>query len=223
MSSFELIIFDCDGVLVDSERLTAKVFANVIFEECGLSYSLNELTSNFMGKSSKQCLEIIENKLGHKPPNGLEHRYKTDINNALSKSVEKISGIDIVLQQISIPYCVASGGSLEKIHLTLNKTHLFRYFDGKIFSASDVSRPKPFPDIFHHAATSMGCHDPSRCLVIEDSPHGVEGGVAAGMIVFGFADLITSEKLVQSGAHHIITDMSKLANEIESYDSDIRV
>ena len=218
MRYFELIIFDCDGVLVDSERITAEVFSKVLNEECGLSLSLDELLETFMGQSSQKCLTIIEEMIGQKPPLGLEARYQNEINNALQESVTAITGIEKALAELSIPYCVASGGTHEKMRTTLGKTNLLEQFEGKLFSTSDVSRGKPSPDVFLHAAKSMQCLDPKRCLVIEDSPLGVEGGIAAGMTVFGFADLIRKQKLIESGAHHIITEMSNLAKEITLYE-----
>ncbi len=218
MRNFELIIFDCDGVLVDSERITAEVFSKVLNEECGLSLSLDVLLETFMGQSSQKCLTIIEEMIGQKPPLGLEARYQNEINNALQESVTAITGIEKALAELSIPYCVASGGTHEKMRTTLGKTNLLGQFEGKLFSTSDVPRGKPYPDVFLHAAKSMQCLDPNRCLVIEDSPLGVEGGIAAGMTVFGFADLIKKQKLIESGAHHIITEMSNLAKEITLYE-----
>ena len=218
MNKFELIIFDCDGVLVDSERITTEVFAKVLEEECGLSLSLGELLETFMGQTSQQCLKIIEQMMGSKPPPGLEARYQNEIGQALKESVTAVSGVEQVLSEISIPYCVASGGSHEKMRTTLGKTNLLKLFDGNLFSSSDVKRGKPFPDIFLHAAQSMGCFDPNRCLVIEDSPLGVEGGVAAGMAVFGFADLIKRERLIEAGAHYVFNKMDKLVSEITRYE-----
>ena len=218
MRNFELIIFDCDGVLVDSERITAEVFSKVLNEECGLSLSMDVLLETFMGQSSQKCLTIIEEMIGQKPPLGLEARYQNEINNALQESVTAITGIEKALAELSIPYCVASGGTHEKMRTTLGKTNLLEQFEGKLFSTSDVPRGKPYPDIFLLKKKNMQCLDPNRCLVIEDSPLGVEGGIAAGMTVFGFADLIKKQKLIESGAHHIITEMSNLAKEITLYE-----
>lgn len=218
MGKFELIIFDCDGVLVDSERVANEVFAKILKEECGLSFSLDDMFETFVGHSSKQCMKVIEEMLGSKPPSGLEARYKNDINRALKESVTAVNGIEQALAEISIPYCVASSGSYEKMRVTLSKTNLLGLFDGKLHSTSDVARGKPFPDIYLHAAQSMGCLEPGRCLVIEDSPLGVEAGVAAGMVVFGYAELMKEERLIESGAHHIFKEMSNLANEIAVYE-----
>lgn len=221
MRYFELIIFDCDGVLVDSERITVEVFSKILNEECGLSLTLDELLETFMGQSSQKCLTIIEKMIGQKPPVGLEARYQNDIKNALQESVTAINGIEKALAELPIPYCVASGGTHDKMRTTLGKTNLLKKFEGKLFSTSDVPRGKPFPDVFLHAAKNMQCMDPKRCLVIEDSPLGVEGGIAAGMTVFGFADLIRKQRLIESGAHHIFKKMDNLVNEITLYEQSV--
>ncbi len=217
VESFDLIIFDCDGVLVDSERITAEVFGNVLFEECGLSMTIPDLLRTFLGKSSKESLEIIEGLTGRKPPSTLEARYQGEIISALKQSVTAVCGIKQALAEITIPYCVASDGSHEKMRTTLNKAGLLKLFEGKLYSASDVQRRKPFPDIYLHAAHEMGRVAPHRCLVIEDSPVGVKGGVAAGMIVFGYAEFIKDDWLAEAGAHHVFKEMSALPGEITAY------
>ena len=173
MSKFELIILDCDGVIVDSEKIANEVFAKVLNEECGFSLSLNDMFQTFVGHSSAQCMEIIEKMLGKTPPENLEHRYKKEINEKLSTSVTAVRGIEKALKEISIPYCIASSGSYEKMQTTLGKTNLLHYFNENLYSTSDVARGKPFPDIYLHAANKMEVFDVSKCLVIEDSPLGV--------------------------------------------------
>lgn len=216
-TDFDLIIFDCDGVLVDSERVANAVFAKVLEEECGLIFSLEEMFDHFVGHSRLQCLEIVEQMTGSAPPPALAHRYQQDINQALDDFVEAVNGIESVLQTISIPYCVASSGSHEKMATTLGKTGLAKYFDDNIYSTSDVSHGKPHPDIYLHAARSSGIHDPSRCLVIEDSPIGVKGAVAAGMTVFGYSELMPAEKLMAQGAHRTFARMQDFFSEIHDY------
>lgn len=206
----DLIIFDCDGVLVDSERVANIVFADVLREICGLEFSLEEMFDTFVGHSKAQCLEKIEALTGSPPPDELEQRYREDIEQALATSVEAIDGIETVLEYISRPYCVASSGSYDKMRLTLGKTGLLEYFDVNIFSTSEVERGKPHPDIYLYAAEKMGVDDPARCLVIEDSPIGVTGAVAAGMQVFGFAELMSEHKLRDAGAHRVFDRMSDL-------------
>lgn len=209
-SNFDLIIFDCDGVLVDSERIANRVFAGILKDVCQLDFTLAEMFEHFVGNSQAQCLKKVEALIGKLPPPELTERYKTDINRALRESVVAVTGIELALKQINIPYCVASSGSHEKMQMTLGKTGLLDYFDGNIFSSSDVERGKPFPDIYLHAAKSMGVPRPERCLVVEDSPLGVTGAVAAGMTVFAYAEIMPEEKLLAAGAHHIFKEMNLL-------------
>jgi len=214
---FELIIFDCDGVLVDSERIANRVFARVLAEECGLSLSLEQMFHHFVGHSQTQCLAIIEEMTGAPPPTGLGERYRKEINRELAESVVAVNGIETVLEAIDTPYCVASGGSHEKMQTTLGKTGLAKYFDGNLFSVSEVSRAKPFPDIYLHAAESMGVDNPGKCLVIEDSPVGVSGAVAAQMTVFGYSELMNADKLLAAGAHITFDKMHELPGEMLRY------
>jgi len=130
--------------------------------------------------------------------------------------VQAIDGIETVLETLALPYCVASSGSHEKMRMTLGKTGLLRHVEGRVFSTSDVARGKPHPDIYLHAARSMGAADPARCAVVEDSPIGVAGAVAAGMRVFGFAELMPAERLREAGAHHVFTRMRDLPALIAS-------
>jgi HAD superfamily hydrolase (TIGR01509 family) len=216
-SKFDLIIFDCDGVLVDSERVANVVFAKVLEEECGLRFSLEEMFDQFVGHSKVQCLQIIEDMTGVPPPPALARRYQQDIDQALRESVVAINGIESVLQTIDTPYCVASSGSNEKMATTLGKTGLAKYFDGNIYSTSEVTNGKPHPDIYLHAAKSSGVDDPGGCLVIEDSPVGIKGAVAAGMTVFGYAELMKADKLIAQGAHRTFDRMQDLFCEMHDY------
>ncbi len=214
---FDLIIFDCDGVLVDSERIANQVFADVLNKECGFSFGLDDMFEQFVGRSSIQCMELIEKLLGGKPPEDLEEKYKRAIDQALKTSVTSVMGIEKAISEIELPYCVASSGSYEKMNTTLGKTDLHKFFKGKLYSTSDVDRGKPYPDIYHHAAISMGVIKPERCLVVEDSPIGVKGAVAADMTVFGYSELMSKERLMYAGAHHVFNNMGELANEIKEY------
>ncbi|MCP4470931.1 MAG: HAD family hydrolase [Gammaproteobacteria bacterium] len=215
--SFDLIIFDCDGVLVDSERVANEVFARVLDEVCDLQFTLDDMFDTFVGHSRAQCLQKIEAIIGEPPPPELDLRYQRDINDALEKTVQAIDGIDSVLGTLPLPYCVASSGSHDKMRMTLGKTGLMRFFDGNIFSTSEVERGKPHPDIYLHAARTMGVADPARCLVVEDSPIGVTGALAAGMRVFGFAELMPAHRLQASGAHHVFDRMLDLPDLISTH------
>ncbi len=210
MTPFELVIFDCDGVLVDSERIANQVFAKILKESCGLNLSQTEMFDTFVGCSSSQCMQIITNMLKYPPPVDLEDRYKQEIEAALRTSVTAVSGTKGVLKSLKIPYCVASSGSYEKMQTTLRKTGLLPYLTDKLYSTSDVKQGKPYPDIYLHAAANMSITDPTKCLVIEDSPIGVQGAVNAGMTVFGYAELMRPEALQHAGAHLIFNDMQQL-------------
>ncbi len=170
--AFDLIIFDCDGVLVDSERVANQVFAGLLAEVCDLHLSLEQMFEIFVGHSRAQCMQKIEAMIGKPPPDELERRYQTDIDSALASSVNPIAGIEALLANLKLPFCVASSGSHEKMQMTLGKTGLLPYVEHKLFSASEVNKAKPAPDIFLHAANRMGGFEANRCLVIEDSPVG---------------------------------------------------
>ncbi len=216
-AKFDLVIFDCDGVLVDSERVANEVFARALKEVVDLEFTLEDMFDTFVGHSRLQCLEKIETMIGYPPPEELDRRYREEINQALADSVEAIEGIEAVLEQLSIPYCVASSGSHDKMSMTLGKTGLIDYFSGNIYSTSEVENGKPHPDIYLHAAASMGGHRPESCLVVEDSPLGVTGARAAGMHVFGFAELMPAQKLHASGAHRVFDSMHELPGLIAAY------
>ncbi len=215
--SLGLVIFDCDGVLVNSERLANEVFADVLLQVCGLKFTLDEMLDNFVGHSRAQCLDKVEVILGEPPPAELDQRYQDDINLALEEAVTAIEGIESVLKALPQPFCVASSGSHDKMKMTLGKTGLIDLFEGNIFSTSEVERGKPHPDIYLHAAAVMGGYQAERCLVIEDSPIGVTGAVAAGMQVFGFAELIPAHRLKASGAHLVFDSMHDLPDLISSH------
>ncbi len=210
----DLVIFDCDGVLVDSERVANEVFARALREICGLEFTLEQMFDTFVGHSKDQCLAKIEALLGAPPPAELERRYRDEINAALAASVEPVAGIEAALNGLSLPCCVASSGSHDKMRLTLGKTGLYDYFAGNIFSTSEVMRGKPHPDIYLHAAERMGGIDPARCLVVEDTPLGVTGARAAGMHAFGYADLMPAKRLEAAGAHRVFDHMPDLPSLI---------
>ena len=195
---FELVIFDCDGVLVDSERLANAVFCEML-NKLGLKLTLEDMYRDFMGLSVSDCLQLIEDRLGKSPPPDFFAELNRQIRAAFKLSLNPVDGIVDALDRISIPYCVASSGDHEKMNLTLGLTGLLERFDGRIYSVTQVARGKPYPDLFLFAAESMGA-TPSRTAVVEDTEVGVRAGVAAGMTVFGYAGLIDPETLSDAGA-----------------------
>ncbi len=179
------VIFDCDGVLVDSEPTSNRVLAEVL-TGIGLPMTTEQSREHFLGKSWATNLQTIERLLGAPAPPGLTETYSTARNAALSVSLRPVPGIHDALDRIDLPSCVASSGDHAKMRLTLGMTGLLDRFEGRIFSASEVARGKPAPDLFLHAAARMG-FDPASTAVVEDSPAGVQAGLAAGMRVLAYA------------------------------------
>jgi HAD superfamily hydrolase (TIGR01509 family) len=208
MMPFELVIFDCDGVLVDSERITHRLFHRMV-EEIGLTLSHDELYERFVGRSMPQCLEIIRRLKGSDAPAGFVDDYRARMKVAFEAELQAVAGIEEVLNGLELPYCVASSGEHEKMQLTLGLTKLLPRFDGRIFSVTEVARSKPAPDIFLHAARKCNAN-PAACLVVEDTPTGVAGGVAAGMTVYGYAAMTPAERLRAAGAHRVFSSMKEL-------------
>jgi HAD superfamily hydrolase (TIGR01509 family) len=183
-----LVIFDCDGVLVDSERLTVAVEARML-TEMGWPITVDEVIRKFVGGSSDAMLAEIEQHLGPELTAEFDRRSSEEITAAFHAELTPIDGVrDLVeaLHHREVPTCVASSGSHRKMELTLGITGLRPLFEGRIYSGSEVERGKPWPDLFLHAATSMG-HDPTACVVIEDSINGARAAIAAGMTCYGFA------------------------------------
>lgn len=214
MSCFELVIFDCDGVLVDSERITNQVLVEML-GELGLQLTLDDMFEQFVGHSMSQCLSRIADLLGRRPPDDFLAIYRTRTRAALESNLLAVPGVEDALDSISLPYCVASSGDHEKMRSTLGITGLWPRFEGRIFSVTEVSNPKPAPDVFLHAASSCGV-SPTDCVVVEDSPTGVAAAVAAGMTVLGFSALTPAHRLRAAGAHHIFARMSDLPGLLDT-------
>jgi len=195
VSRFDLVIFDNDGVLVDSEGHANQILAELIAEEeASLGMTREDCVAEFLGRSMPAVRRVIESRLGRALPSDFEDRYHARLFAAFATDLEATPGVADALDRIAIPVCVASSGTHERIRRALAATRLLSRFEGRIYSAEDVSRGKPAPDLFLHAAESLGA-DPARCAVIEDSPLGVEAANAAGMIAFGFARLTPARAL----------------------------
>jgi HAD superfamily hydrolase (TIGR01509 family) len=207
-NAYDLVIFDCDGVLVDSELITARVFSEMLGES-GFAVTMQDVFDQFVGKSLDQCLEILSRLFGRRVPPGFAVEYRARSGLALHSEVKPVAGIESVLAAIRVPYCVASNGTHDKMSTTLGATGLLDQFSGKMFSVADVTRGKPFPDLFLHAAARFGV-PPSNCAVIEDTPTGVTAGVAAGMTVYGYCALTPAHRLTEAGAHFTFDRMEKL-------------
>ena len=207
-TAFRLVIFDCDGVLVDSEPISNQVFADML-GEIGIPVTLDYMFDNFMGHSMAYCLGRVASLLGRPPAPDFAEAYRRRVKQALAAQLKPVPGIAAALDAIDLPYCVASNGDDDKIRATLEITGLLARFAGKQFSVSDVARGKPAPDIFLYAAQQHGIN-PAACLVIEDSCVGVKAAVAAGMTVFGYAALTSAVRLIEAGCDGVFSDMAQL-------------
>jgi len=207
-SRFDLIIFDCDGVVVDSERIVLGVF-NDFIAELGVALT-PEINEQFLGRTLADCLRIVAELTGRTAPEGALDRYRERRDHVLREQVQAVDGVREVIESLAVPYCIASSGDHSKMRATLGATGLLSLFSGKLFSATEVAHGKPAPDVFLHAARQMGVVPSERTAVIEDSINGVLAGRAAGMTVFGYADLIAAERLAAAGAHATFSHMGLL-------------
>jgi HAD superfamily hydrolase (TIGR01509 family) len=208
MARFDLVIFDCDGVVVDSERIVFEVFGSFI-RSLGVRLSEAETREQFLGRTLTECMAIVERFRGSPAPPGSLERYMADRDRVLREQVQPVAGIREVLETLTIPYCIASSGGYDKMRITLGATTLMPFFEGRLFSATEVPRGKPAPDVFLFAAERMGA-SPARTAVIEDTVNGVRAGRAAGMTVFGYVDLTPADRLIEAGATRTFTQMSEL-------------
>jgi HAD superfamily hydrolase (TIGR01509 family) len=211
----ELLLFDCDGVLVDSEPVACRILAELL-SECGLPTTSEESMRFYRGRTESASIALASEKLGRPLPEDFGARLESDLQVAFEQTLRPIPGVAGAIEAIAargLATCVASSGSVSKMQLTLGLTGLLAHFDGRLFSATDVARSKPHPDVFLHAAEAMGA-SPARCCVVEDSPLGVEAAVAAGMRVLGYARDSDAEILSGSGAR-VFYDMAELPGLVD--------
>jgi HAD superfamily hydrolase (TIGR01509 family) len=209
-----LLIFDCDGVLVDSDRISLRIQAERL-TALGLPMTNEECVREFLGIGIPETLRQIEERLGRSLPDGWAEDLDAEVREAFRRELRPVPGVVEALDQITLPTCIASSGSHEKMTLTLGLTGLYERFAGRIFSADEVERSKPDPDLFFYAAERMGVV-PERCIVIEDSPFGVAAAVAAGMAPLGYA--ADAEPRAMGGLSDagaiVFTSMAELPNLI---------
>jgi HAD superfamily hydrolase (TIGR01509 family) len=205
---FELVIFDCDGVLVDSERLAVRVEAGYL-AELGWPLSEAEIVERFMGRTTEFMDEAIEAQLGSRLPTDWKDQFHRRYREALAAGLVPVDGVVEVLDRLTVPTCVASSGSHDKLRFTLGHTGLYERFEGRIFSGYEVASGKPAPDLFLHAAARMGA-DPARCAVVEDTRWGVLAARAAGMRAFGYAGGLTPPEHLEGEATVVFEDMREL-------------
>ncbi|MEU6687533.1 HAD family hydrolase [Streptomyces sp. NPDC046832] len=206
----DLVIFDNDGVLVDSEPISNRLLAAYL-TELGHPTSYEESIRDYMGSAMHRIHELVLERSGQRLPENFDDVFHARVFAAFEQDLVAVAGASQVLEKLAadgVPYCVASSGSHERIRVAHRATGLERWFDEeRIFSSQDVGRGKPAPDLFLYAAERMGVA-PERCVVVEDSPLGVRAALAAGMDVYGFTAMTTAEKL--AGARRLFSDMGEL-------------
>jgi HAD superfamily hydrolase (TIGR01509 family) len=203
------VIFDCDGVLIDSEPIANRVLAERL-QAIGLAMSTDEVMREFVGRTRDGCLELAARKLGRPLPADFAARWDEALFAALAAEVKAVDGVAELLQRLRVPWCVASNGTPHRMRMSLEAAGLLPLVEGRLFTAAEVARPKPAPDLFLHAAAKMGAQ-PARCAVIEDTPTGVRAGIAAGMRVLAYAAAPHAQRdaLAREGAR-LFHDMSQV-------------
>jgi HAD superfamily hydrolase (TIGR01509 family) len=214
----ELIIFDCDGVLIDSEVIANRVNVEVL-AGLGIEFTLEEYMERFVGVSLRDEVLEIETLRSVKLPEDYEGRLMSHKYKIFDAELKAIEGIVDLVTSIKTPKAVASGSSPERLEYTLKLTHLWELFAPHIYSTTLVPKSKPAPDIFLYTATQFGIN-PEKCLVIEDSTLGVRAGVAAGMTVIGFSGGSHikdghAEKLLELGASKVFSNMQDVASWLQ--------
>ena len=208
---YDLVIFDNDGVLVDSEPISNRLLAAYL-TELGHPTSYEDSIRDYMGSAMHRIHDLVLERTGRRLPDDFDDVFHTRVFAAFERELEPMPGAVEVLEKLAadgVPYCVASSGSHARIRVGHRKTGLDRWFgEGQVFSSEDVGRGKPAPDLFLYAAERMGVA-PERCVVVEDSPLGVRAAVAAGMDVYGFTGMTPAAKL--AGATQLFSDMGELA------------
>ncbi|MEU4352862.1 HAD family hydrolase [Streptomyces sp. NPDC023838] len=207
---YDLIIFDNDGVLVDSEPISNTILAGYL-TELGFPTSYEESIRDYMGSAMHRVHELIQERTGQALPADFDDAFHGRVFTAFERELQPVAGAADVLAKLvadGVPYCVASSGSHERIRVGHRTTGLDEWFEEEwVFSSQDVGRGKPAPDLFLYAAERMGVA-PERCAVVEDSPLGVQAALAAGMDVYGFTAMTPQERL--QGSTEFFSDMAQL-------------
>lgn len=209
------VIFDCDGVLVDSERLMNREFSAML-NDLGLPYTAEETTHTFMGRSMKSCMEIVQAQLGRPVPDGFLADLDRRAYAVFAEHLQPVDGIELLLNALDecgTPYAVASSGSHDKMHTTLGVTGLLPRLTGRITSATEVAHGKPAPDVFLLAAARLGVA-PKDCVVIEDSLLGIQAALAAEMRVIGFAAMVAPDEMRAAGATAVAQSMAQVQAQL---------
>lgn len=201
------VIFDCDGVLVDTELISNSVLAELL-TEAGLPTTLEQCLRDYRGRSMTSVMALATSRHGAPLADDIAERYYLEIKAAFARDGQAVPGVIEALDRITLPACVASSGPHHKMAVTLRHTGLWERFEGRIFSATEVEHGKPAPDLFLHAARSMG-FDPASTAVVEDSVPGIQAARAAGMRALAFARDTDAGELAAAGGEPF-ADMDEL-------------
>jgi HAD superfamily hydrolase (TIGR01509 family) len=210
---YKCIIFDCDGVLVDSEIITCEILITMA-TSLGLNIEMEFAQRNFLGKSLNSIMEYLNVNLEGNLPESFEKEYRSKTYEAFKYDLQPIEGVHSLLNRLDVPFCVASSGPLEKINLSLTTTGLIDKFKNKMFSCYDLKKWKPNPDIFLYAAKNMG-YLPKECVIIEDSISGIQAAIAGGFDVYGYVEK-RNDNLLEGFDIPIFNDMNILDKLLNS-------
>ncbi len=196
---YDLVIFDCDGVLVESEPLAARIYSQM-FTEYGYPLDYEETLHEHYGVNLRIRLDMTAKKIGWKPdPSAFEPEFNQRLSDLTERELITVPGIHALIDSLTVPICVASNGSRDEITLRLKISNLTDRFGSAIFSGTEVPHPKPWPDVYLAAAKAFNT-PPSRCVVVEDSVLGVTAAVRAGMKVYGHSTFYSADSLREAGA-----------------------
>ena len=199
-----LVIFDCDGVLVDSEPIAARLTAEAV-SELGWEMSAELAKTEFLGDTFSNIIRRVEERIGRKVPEDWPAKSQASLLAALERELQRVPGVLTAIHALraaGVELAVGSQGSHQKMQLTLSVTGLLPFFDGRIFSASQVAHPKPAPDLFLLAASTFGVA-PAQTVVVEDSTRGVKAALAAGMRILGYTASVGGPAIIAAGAEPI--------------------
>lgn len=216
-----LIIFDCDGVLIDSEIVSARVDCEFL-RELGYEIEPMELAHRFAGITTERIFKLVGEEIGRAVPDDVVRRAEQETDRRLLAEVEPVAGVHQMLDMLGDPRCICSNSRIERLRVSLERTGLWDRFRPYVFSARDVAagREKPAPDVFLHAASVLE-ESPDETVVVEDSTTGVKGGVAAGMRVIGYTGASHSwpghgEALMEAGALTVVKRLADIPATIEA-------
>lgn len=210
----ELVVLDCDGVLVDSEPLSIRVEVRIL-EQLGWQLTEAEVIERFVGRSDEYMRREIEAHTGRSLQADWDDWMMQHYREAYAAELAPVDGVVEALDRIRMPTCVASSGTHDKMRYTLGLTGLLPRFEGRLFSTTEVEHGKPAPDLFLHAAQQLGV-DPAVCAVVEDSTHGVQAARAAGMRAFGYAGGVTPPERLAGTNTVVFHDMRELPDLLDS-------